>query len=210
MAMENGLGVADVVALSRDNEGLFGGNGGSVLALIIVFILIFGNGGFGWGGNNGFYAPQYATQADVQRGFDTNTIVNKLDGISNGICSLGYDQLGVMNGINTNIMQSANGINGGITELGYKFQQCCCESLRNDDKNTRDILEAIKEDGQATRALITDNEMNRLRTDLQSAQLTLANASQTQNILNTLGRFVTNPPCYANYSCGCNSGVTVA
>lgn len=207
MAMENGLGVADVMALSRDN-GFLSGSGGSILALIIVFILIFGNGGgYGWGGNN--VNGYYATQADIQRGFDTNTIVNKLDGISNGICSLGYDQLGVMNGINTNIMQSANGINGGITELGYKFQQCCCENLRNQDANTRDILEAIKCDGQATRALITDNEMNRLRTDLQSAQLTLANASQTQNILNTLGRFVTNPPCYSGY-CNCNNGVTIA
>lgn len=208
MAMENGLGVADVVALSKDNDGFLGGSGGSILALIIVFILIFGNGGFGWGGNSAI--GNYATQADIQRGFDNNAVVNKLDGIGNGICSLGYDQLGVMNGINTNIMQSANGINGGITELGYKFQQCCCESLRNDDKNTRDILEAIQADGQTTRALITENEMNRLRTDLQSAQLTLANASQTQNILNTLGRFVTNPPCYSNFSCGCSNGVTIA
>lgn len=209
MAMENGLGVADVMALAKSNDGFLGGSGGSILALIIVFILIFGNGGFGYGYGNGVVG-NYATQADIQRGFDTNTIVNKLDGISSGICSLGYDQLGVMNGINTNIMQSASGINAGITELGYKFQQCCCENLRNQDANTRDILEAIKADGQATRALISDNEMNRLRTDLQSAQLTLANASQTQNILNTLGRFVTNPPCYNNYGCSCNSGVTIA
>lgn len=122
MAMENGLGVADVMALAKGNDGLFSGNGGSILALIIVFILIFGNSGIGYG--NGVLG-NYATQADIQRGFDTNTIVNKLDGISNGICSLGYDQLGVMNGINTNIMQSASGINAGITELGYKFQQCC-------------------------------------------------------------------------------------
>ena len=41
-----------------------------------------------------------------------------------------------------------------------------------------------------------------IQRDLQSAQLTLANANQTQNILGTLGRFVP----YAG--CGCSGTVS--
>lgn len=43
--------------------------------------------GFGWGGgfggNGGGYIASAATQADIQRGFDTSTIIGKLDGINN-------------------------------------------------------------------------------------------------------------------------------
>lgn len=56
--------------------------------------------------------------AEVQRGFDNSAVITKLDGISNGICSLGYDQLAQMNGINTNIMQTGYGIQNSITQMG--------------------------------------------------------------------------------------------
>ena len=62
MAMENsGLSASDVLALSSKDDGLFGGGtSGGILALIIIFVLLFGNGnGFGFGGGG------YATQADV-------------------------------------------------------------------------------------------------------------------------------------------------
>ena len=57
MAMDgNGLSVADAMALAngRDGDGLFGGGtSGGILALIIIFVLLFGNGsGFGFGGND--------------------------------------------------------------------------------------------------------------------------------------------------------------
>lgn len=220
MAMEtSGLTASDVLALTKDNGNLFGGGSGGILALIIVFILIFGNGGLGVGarGYNYGYAEPYATSADVQRGFDTNAIVNRLEGIKNGICDSGYANAQLINGVEKTVMLGDNQISGGITELGYQMKDCCCTTNRNIDSlrydaqiNTRDITDAIHCEGQATRALITDNEMNRLRTDLQSAQLTLANASQTQNILSSIGRYVTNPPCYQGY-CNCNnSGVTIA
>ena len=54
--MENGSGMsaADVLALTRNNDGgLFGSSGSTmgIFALIIIFILLFGgNGGF-WGNN---------------------------------------------------------------------------------------------------------------------------------------------------------------
>lgn len=225
MAMDgSGLSASDVLALTKDNDGLFGGgNAGGILALIIVFILLFGNGGWGGYGNR----ENLATQGALQRGFDTNTIVNKLDGISNGICSLGYDQLAQMNGINTNIMQSANGINAGIAQLGFNMQDCCCTTNRNIDavkyenaQNTCAIVNAIHADGEATRALMQANTVQELRDKLQERDNTISNLVQNSTLLNSVGRFVLNPPCYQGYNgygyntgyygCGCNTGVTVA
>lgn len=125
MAMENGLSIADAMALGKNGDGLFGGGAGSILALIIVFILLFGNGGFGGYGRGNYVGEPYATSADVQRGFDTNSIVNRLEGIKNGICDSGYANAQLINGVEKTVMNGNNNIAGGITELGYQMKDCC-------------------------------------------------------------------------------------
>ena len=222
----NGLSVADAMALAngRDGDGLFGGGtSGGILALIIIFVLLFGTGnGFGFGGNGAV-----ATQADIQRGFDTRTIVSKLDGISNGICDLGYANANLINNVRFDGMQGFNSINQGINSLGYQMQQCCCENLRANDslkyenaQNTCAIVNAIHADGEATRALMQANTVQELRDKLQERDNTISNLVQNSTLLNSVGRFVLNPPCYQGYNgygyntgyygCGCNTGVTVA
>lgn len=225
----SGLSASDVLAISgaRDGDGLFGGGtSGGILALIIIFVLLFGNGGFGgWGGNGA--VANYATQADIQRGFDTRTIVSKLDGITNGLCDGFYAMNNSINGVNMNTMQGFNSVNQGICNLGYEQQSCCCQTNRNIDslkyenaQNTCAIVNAIHADGEATRALMQQNTVQELRDKLQERDNTISNFLQTQNILGSIGRYVTNPPCYQgymgygygynNFGCGCNSGVTVA
>ncbi len=219
----NGLSVADAMALAngRDGDGLFGGGtSGGILALIIIFVLLFGTGnGFGFGGNGAV-----ATQADIQRGFDTRTIVSKLDGISNGICDLGYANANLINNVRFDAMQGFNSVNQGIANLGYEQQNCCCTTNRNIDslkyenaQNTCAIVNAIHADGEATRALMQANTVQELRDKLQERDNTISNFMQSQGLLNALGRYVTNPPCYQGYNgygygygCGCNTGVTVA
>ena len=58
----------------------------------------------------------------VSDGF--NSQERKLDSISNGICSLGYDQLAQINGINTNIMS-------GVNTLQAAIKDCCCQTQQN-------------------------------------------------------------------------------
>ena len=94
---------------------------GGWLWIIVVFALLFGwgNGGFGGWGNGGGGAIQgYATQADIQRGFDNQAVVSKLDGITNGLCdgfyAMNNSMLTGFNGINTNIMQTGYGIQQAI------------------------------------------------------------------------------------------------
>lgn len=225
MAMDgSGLSASDVLALTKDSDGLFGGgSSGGILALIIIFVLLFGTGnGFGFGGNGAV-----ATQADIQRGFDTRTIVSKLDGISNGICDLGYANANLINNVRFDAMQGFNSVNQGIANLGYEQQNCCCTTNRNIDslkyenaQNTCAIVNAIHADGEATRALMQANTVQELRDKLQERDNTISNLVQNSTLLNSVGRFVLNPPCYQGYNgygcntgyygCGCNTGVTVA
>lgn len=101
------------------SDGAAGWGDGGWLWIIVVFALLFGwgNNGFGNGfGNGGGYAATAATQADIQRGFDTQNIVGKLDGIANGLCDGFYAQ-------NTALMNGFHGVDNAICNLGYQTQQ---------------------------------------------------------------------------------------
>lgn len=106
---------ADIAAVTRNsnNDGFCDGNGWWIL---IILFALFGWGGYGNGNWNGCgsQSSNYYTDAALQRGFDNQSVMNKLNGLENGICSLGYDQLAQMNGINTNIMQTGYGIQNAI------------------------------------------------------------------------------------------------
>lgn len=135
----NCMSIPVVAGLNTMGNGY--GNGmmdGGWWCWILLFAL-FGWGGNGFGFGNGGAATTQATEAAIQRGFDTQTVVSKLDGINNGICSLGYDQLNQMNGINTNILQTGFGITNaiqgaqiasmqGFNALTAQIAECCCEN----------------------------------------------------------------------------------
>ena len=169
----NGVSLADIAAVTgnnRDNDGMWG-NG----AWWIVILLIFGWGGFGnngWGGNgsgNGY------TDSAIQRGFDNQAVVSKLDGINNGICSLGYDQLSQMNGINTNIlqtgfgiqqainadtvsgMQNTNAIQSTLTNMAAQNASCCCETQRQIERGFADTNYNMATQACQTRQAIADS-----------------------------------------------------
>lgn len=129
--------LADIAAVTgnRNNDGFGDGNGWWVLIILFALFGGWGNGGYGNNGGQG----AYDTQAAVQRGFDTQAIISKLDGINAGICSLGYDQLAQMNNINAQVMQGNFGIQQAINAdtvanmqntnaLSRQVADCCCEN----------------------------------------------------------------------------------
>lgn len=227
MGMESGSGlsVADALALqNRDNDGMFGGGSGTgVWVFFLFFLLAWGGGGFGFGNNAA--AQGALTRAELYDGLNYNQLDNAVRGIQNGLCDGFYAQnttmLQGMNGIQNQLCQGFNGVNSNITESRFATQQCCCETNRNIDavryenaRNTCDIVNAIKADGDATRALMTQNTIQELRDNLQAAQLQLGNLSQTQTIINAVRPFPI--PSYVTCSpytavngygaCGCGNG----
>ena len=125
--------LADIAAVTNNNDGFSGNNGWWVLIILLALFGGWGNGGYGYGGANGGAAEHYTLASDfatIQRQIDTATadLKTATTAISNGISSLGYDQLSQMNGINNNINQSTNNLTAQMSNLGYQFQQCCCDN----------------------------------------------------------------------------------
>lgn len=170
----NGVSLADIAAVTgnnRDNDGMWG-NG----AWWIVILLIFGWGGFGnngWGGNS---AGNGYTDAAIQRGFDNQAVISKLDGITNGLCDGFYavnnSMLTGFNGINTNIMQTGYGIQQAINAdtianmqntnaLQTQLSNCCCE--------TREAIQGVNYN-MATNTCALQNAMNNNTRDIIDSQ----------------------------------------
>lgn len=160
------------------NNGRNNGNLDDGIWPIILIIALCGgfnngNGGlFGNGGSNGTTA---ALDASLQRGFDNQSVINKLNGLENGICSLGYDQLNQMNNLSGTVTQTGNNIQQSLQNLmialmqqGFaqssQFKDCCCniENLLqmanyNRQADTCAITTAI---GQAAQAIMQNDNTN--------------------------------------------------
>lgn len=81
--------------------------------------------------------------------------------------------------------------------LSAQMAQCCCDLRAEGLANTQRILDKMCE-----------NEINQLRTDLQSAQLQISQISQTSNIVNAIRptpipAYITCSPYQSVYGFGC-------
>lgn len=224
--MTDGLTASDVAVLTGGigrNDGFGDGNGW----WIILFLLICGCGGYGfggWGGNGGgANSPAfqgYATRADIDAALSTQGIENGIQNLSGQLC----------NGL--------AGVNANLSNLGYQMQQCCCDTreaiagvnynmaaqtniLQNTVNNGfRDVIEAQNAGTQRIIDLFTQDKIQSLQTELQSAQLQLSNNAQTNSIINALRPTpVPSYPVMSPYTsiinptgfsfgggCGCNTG----
>jgi hypothetical protein len=184
----SGLSVGDAMALAKNSDGFLEGNG---IIILILFFLIFGFGNGGFGGNNA--VANYATQQDVINGFDFNRVDSGLRGLDQGLCQVGYANLQQTNELQAQLAQNGFNIQSQLAQNGFNMQQCCCETNRNIDsvkfencQNTCAITNAIHQEGEQTRGLITANVMQELRDQLQMANNQLSNQAQTTNIISAL------------------------
>jgi hypothetical protein len=177
------MSLADIAAVTGRNDGYcdggFGGN--SWIVLIILFAMIFGWGGNGFGGNgnNGF------TQAEVQRGFDNSAVIGKLDRLGDGISSLGYElNNSIMGGFNTTQRDMCTGfsaVNAAINAAASQSAQCCCETNRNIDavryenaQNTAAINANTTAQTQKILDAICGNRMADMQSQINNLQLQAA------------------------------------
>lgn len=137
--------VTPAYGMSGYGNGMWGGGWDSWILLFLIFGM-FGRGGWGgWGNESNCCAP--ATCADLQRGFDNQSVMNKLNGLENGLCDGFYAQ-------NTNILNGFHGVDNAVCQLGYQtqtavsglgtqLQQCCCDLGRSIDHATFQTAQGI-------------------------------------------------------------------
>lgn len=213
--MTDGLTASDVAVLSgnygRNNNDGFGGDWGAWIILFLIFGM-YGWGGFGgWGGGfggQGGAMQGYATQADIQRGFDNQAVVSKLDGITQGICDSTYAlNNAITNGFNnTNMgmMQGFNGVERGFCNISSQIADCCCQNreaiaqVRYDmaaqacdtrnaiQTSTRDLLENQNSNTRAILDWLCQKETADLRAENQSLKLAASQANQNAYLTATM------------------------
>lgn len=149
-------------------------NDGSWLWFLIVVFAIFGGWGNGFGGFGG--GTNGGVGSEIQRGFDNQAVISKLDGISNGLCdgfyAMNNSMLTGFNGINTNIMQTGYGIQQAVNAdtvanmqntnaLQSQLANCCCE--------TREAIQGVNYN-MATNTCALQNTMNSNTRDIIDSQ----------------------------------------
>ena len=203
--MEGMLSPADVAVLSgnasnRNNDGFGFDNG----AWWIIILLLFGWGRNGFG-NGGFSGNDGGNCC----GFGAPNIYGKLDGITYGISdatfALNNNITSGFNNVQSTLCQGFAGINNGltvngyetrsaITDLGYRLQDCCCQTQRSIDNvrfdlsqlgcginntinnSTRDILESNNSNTRAILDFLTQDKISTLTAENQALKF---QASQT-------------------------------
>lgn len=128
-----GYSLADIAAATGNNDGFGNGGWGMWIWVILIFAIFggWGNGNWGgYGGNHGtsvyegYVLNNDFSQLSKQISDTYNMTDRKFEGIANGICSMGYETQGLINGVNTNIMQGTNALQAAVKD-------CCCQTQQN-------------------------------------------------------------------------------
>ena len=164
--------------------------GGSGWWIILLFLFMGFGGGFGGGFNNN--AAGFAN-ADLQRGFDQNSIMGGINGIQATLNSSQMSDLNRSFDAQTAMMQGFNGLQGQLA-------QCCCEN-KTATIQTQNIVQnegaatrlAIQQQTQSILDRLCDQTIEQLReqnqnltSQLAMAQLAASQTAQTQQIIAAL------------------------
>ena len=181
------VSLSDIAAVTRGNDNDGWGNGGAWW-IIILFLFVFMGGGF-WGNRNGDYG-QYATAATQQEilfGQQFGQINDRFTNIGNGICNLGYEMQGGFGQLGKEVALGQSNLNQAVMGTGNALSRqlgdCCCENRlavanlgAQMDRQTCEITTAIKAEAAATRAMLQEDTIQRLRD--QVADLRMDNRMQ--------------------------------
>ena len=192
------------------NNGAWGDGGW--LWIIVVFALLFGWGGNGFGGFGGgnFGRDGYpcATQADVRAAVDQQTLISKIDQQTYGLSS-------TFTALNDNLNSNFRGIDNAICTLGYQNQQgfnevthqisdCCCGVQRSIDgvnynlatqtnaiqnamcNNTRDIIDNQNSNTRSILDFLVNDKLATLQAENQNLKLKASQSEQNAYLLNEL------------------------
>ena len=191
------------------NENNYGFGGWGIVILIAIFFLLFG--GRGWGNDGNRVGEAYATQADVQRATDFQSLERQNNEIVAATRQGVYDVAGAIKDGNYNILGELRDLQRATAGGFSTLEKCCCEQLRAIDGvnynaaiSKGEIVAAIHSEGEATRNLMQAQETQRLRDELTQERAANNDYRQSQYLLGQLGRYWSNPPCAGPACGGCN------
>lgn len=223
-------GEVPVMSYGNNNNGW---NDWSWIIGLAVVGGIFGNGGFGFGGNN---RGNCATQADLSAGFANNSILSNLNDIILGqaqmqnfinqgfngvqntlttsfanlntnLCSLGYNQAQLVNGLSRELADCCCSTKGAIADVKYANERNTCSIIEANNANTRAILD-----------FLTNEKIEGLRAENTALKGRISDDYQADRIISKLSPcpspayIVPNPNCCYNYGVypvnnGCGASV---
>ena len=230
---ESGYSLSDIAAVSGSrNDGMFGGDWSAWIILFLLFGL-FGNGnGFGFGGGfGGRGCGQPATTADLT----SQSIISKLDGLTNGLSDSTYAVTGAINGLSHQVSDCCCATQRAIDGVNYNMATQACDTRNVIQNSTRDILESNNANTRAILDFLTQDKIATLTAENQNLKLAASQSNQNAvlmaamdankaEILRRTGAecptaaYIVQPPqpvtfptnCYGQFSgynngCGCGS-----
>ena len=210
---------AEGYAIGRDstNNNGWGGDGAWWIIVLLALFGGWGNNGFGgngFGGNvAGYELGKMATTNDVASGFASSATLNSLNDIKLGQAGLQQTLCQGFGGVNTSIERNGYETRSAISDLGYRFQDCCCQTQRAIDninynmaKNTCDIIRAGQDNTRQILDFLTNDKISSLQAQNASLTAQLSQNAQTATLLNAINR--TPVPSYQvpNPYIGCGYG----
>lgn len=184
----------------------------------------FGGGRGGFGGDfAGWQLGRLATTNDVASGFSTSEIMSDLNaiilgqaqmqnfinqgfaglnqtvtsgfaGVNNAICTLGYQQAGLVNGLSRELSDCCCKTQGAIADVKYA-----------NERNTYDIIAAINAGNQRLVDIYTNDKIEALRAENTALKGRISDDYQADRIINKLSPcpspayIVPNPNCCYQY-----------
>ena len=217
------IGLALVASLFGGGWGFGGGFGG-------------GRGGFGAGDFTGWQLGRLATTNDVASGFSTSEIMSDLNDIILGQAQMQNFINQGFNGVQNTLTTSFANLNTNICSLGYNQAQlvnglsreladCCCSTKGAiadvkyaNERNTYSIIEATNANTRAILDFLTNEKIEGLRAENVALKGKISDDYQADRIINKLSPcpspafIVPNPNCCYNYGVypvnnGCGASV---
>lgn len=165
-----------------------------------------------------------AIQSDINAGVNgiQSSLCSGFNGVQSAIAQTNYNMKDCCCETRESIMNSNFANQTGFNNIQNQLASCCCDLGRGQEnlkyalaQSTCDIMTNADKNTDRIINYLTQNELDSLRTELQSAQLQLSQLSQTSNIVNQLQptpkpAYITCSP-YASagintvnaYGCGC-------
>lgn len=196
--MENGISLADIASVTKDNDGMFAGNGGMWIFALLILLLI-GNGGFGGFGNNSRYANSalntFATassQNEILLGQKFDALSRQINQVGDGLCSSTY-------ALNNSIINEGRTLGTAVSNGFANVQNCCCDLKYDMATQFANVNANTTAQTQKILDALCQNKIESLQAEV--------NTLKTQNMFCGIPKI--NPYLYGvyPYNTGCNNAI---